>query len=487
MKPILNFLTSAVVVLLLFSCGGKDPETPVTPSLKTTTKNVEFAAEGGSSTIVFNANVEWTLSCDASWLQFSAKSGTGSSNDQSITVSASANDEYTERTASVKVSVSTKTLNVNVSQAAKADDSALKTLTISEFRSKPTDKNTYYRIVAEVASIANYQYGNLYLVDATGYIYVYGLTATQVSENDQSFASLGIKAGDRISIIGYRNEYSGIVEASGSYIEKITPGSYNGWIASSTKAGWMELPATSDSDGHDIAAHMFHTDGFSSRNYSVYWDYENLVSLWEAYPMFSGSKGSGSRTDAWALDPLIPESKQFNVSKNSFKVGNGGTFIRGHQIPSADRLNFRENLDIFFSTNIFPQNSELNSGVWETLEDNVRSWAGNCDTLYVVTGVDVQGSTTYVLDNNQARVTVPVGCYKALLRYSKSEGYSGAAFYFENKKPASGSTIKAASMSIDDLEKKLGYDFFVNLPATVGKDEAAAIEAADPAVLSWLW
>jgi len=42
-------------------------------------------------------------------------------------------------------------------------------------------------------------------------------------------------------------------------------------------------------------------------------------------------------------------------------------------------------------------------------------------------------------------------------------------------------------MSIDDLEKKLGYDFFVNLPATVGKDEAAAIEAADPAVLSWLW
>ena len=35
-------------------------------------------------------------------------------------------------------------------------------------------------------------------------------------------------------------------------------------------------------------------------------------------------------------------------------------------------------------------------------------------------------------------------------------------------------------MSIDELEKKLGIDFFVNLEKKVGKDAAAAIEAANP-------
>ena len=33
-------------------------------------------------------------------------------------------------------------------------------------------------------------------------------------------------------------------------------------------------------------------------------------------------------------------------------------------------------------------------------------------------------------------------------------------------------------MSIDALEDMLGYDFFVNLPAKIGEDGAAAVESA---------
>ncbi len=42
-------------------------------------------------------------------------------------------------------------------------------------------------------------------------------------------------------------------------------------------------------------------------------------------------------------------------------------------------------------------------------------------------------------------------------------------------------------MSVDDLEKKTGIDFFVNLPAVVGEEMAAKIESEDPSKVSWWW
>ena len=42
-------------------------------------------------------------------------------------------------------------------------------------------------------------------------------------------------------------------------------------------------------------------------------------------------------------------------------------------------------------------------------------------------------------------------------------------------------------MSIDELEEITGIDFFVNLPAKVGEEQAAKLEAADPASSSVWW
>ena len=41
--------------------------------------------------------------------------------------------------------------------------------------------------------------------------------------------------------------------------------------------------------------------------------------------------------------------------------------------------------------------------------------------------------------------------------------------------------------TVDDLEKKTGIDFFVNLPAVVGEEMAAKIESEDPSKVSWWW
>lgn len=75
----------------------------------------------------------------------------------------------------------------------------------------------YYKLTGTIESIANETYGNFNLKDETGTIYVYGLTKAPVAKNDKSFASLGLKEGDKVTIIGKRAEYSGTAQVGSAY------------------------------------------------------------------------------------------------------------------------------------------------------------------------------------------------------------------------------------------------------------------------------
>jgi endonuclease G len=270
-------------------------------------------------------------------------------------------------------------------------------------------------------------------------------------------------------------------------------GDDGGGGSSSTTSGWLELPATSSTDGLDFFTHSMTIGSVTTRNYSFYWDYDNLVAHWVAYPLNAWSIGSSvSRTDAWGLDPLLPQSKQ-PVLYSAFASGNNGWYARGHQCPSADRLtSYAANSMTFYFTNMTPQiQDNFNGGIWSDLESMVRSWSRSSDTLYVVTGCTTKGSKYYALDNYGKKVTVPTGYYKAVLRYSRNStiGFSSfiaCAVYLEHKQ-YTGDSIKTHAMSIDDLETLTGEDFFVNLPAKVGADDAAKIEAQDPKQVNWWW
>lgn len=262
----------------------------------------------------------------------------------------------------------------------------------------------------------------------------------------------------------------------------------------SPNTGWLELPAIADGD--DAFTHSMTVGSVKTRNYSFLWDYDNLVASWVAYPLCKSFIGSGSRSDAWALDPLLPESKQ-PVLYKGFKEGNAGWLARGHQIPSADRLNRPANVMTFYGTNMTPQiNNGFNSDIWANLESTVRSWANKSDTLYVVTGCVIdykEGETVkYALDNVGKKVTVPTAYYKVVLRYQKNStygysGYSACAVWLDHMVYSKKTIEKEYSMSVDELEKKLGIDFFVNLPAKVGDDVAAKIEAERPKDVSFWW
>lgn len=246
-----------------------------------------------------------------------------------------------------------------------------------------------------------------------------------------------------------------------------------------TKVSWLELPAM---DNPDLGyySHSFEMNGKEYRNYSFGWSQKDLVALWMAYPLCSMyTNKTVSRTDAWAYDPILgPE-----YSSAPFG-GYGGSYARGHQVPSADRLcSYNANVQTFYGSNMTPQLNAHNEGIWQTLESKVRTLANTSDTTYVVTGCVVDGSTTFTQDSDGKKMTVPVGYYKVLLRYSKSSTIStwaAMAFYTEHKSYSGSTSLRSLAMSVDELEEMLGMDFFVNLPEKLGEERAAALEAEDP-------
>ena len=248
--------------------------------------------------------------------------------------------------------------------------------------------------------------------------------------------------------------------------------------------GWLELPAL-DNPNLGYYAHHFKMNGKTYRNYSFGWSQKDRVALWVAYPLCKlYTNGSAGRTNAWALDPLLGEDSAAPFG------GYAGDYARGHQLPSADRqCCYEANAQTFYGTNMTPQLNAHNEKIWADLESKVRGYANTSDTTYVVTGVMVSASSEIQRDSYGNKVTVPDAYFKAVLKYSKSStlgAWNAAAFYLEHR-AYSGSVSKEHSMSIDELEEMTGIDFFVNLPAKIGEDQAAKLEAADPANSSVWW
>ena len=247
------------------------------------------------------------------------------------------------------------------------------------------------------------------------------------------------------------------------------------------KTKWMELPAM-DNEAYGYYSHSFSMKNEIYRNYSFAWSQKDLVSVWIAYPLNKTYTNKAvDRTDAWSYDPILGP----DLSSAPFSYY-AGDYARGHQLPSGDRLCCREaNEQTFYGTNIIPQINEHNEGIWQNIENRVRDVANASDTTYVVTGCVVEGSDILTEDSDGKMITVPVALFKAVLRYKSGDAagaWTGAAFYTEHKNyGAAGTDIKAVSMTIDELEKKTGLDFFVNLPDKIGADNAAAVESQDPA------
>ena len=261
-----------------------------------------------------------------------------------------------------------------------------------------------------------------------------------------------------------------------------------------TKTGWLELPAMDD-PALGYYSHSFQMGGKTYRNYSFGYSNKDYLAVWVAYPLsklyMNGSVGDFE----WYDNPLVDNDYEpnfrwsFGYKKDEYPK----TYERGHQIAKADRkCSYDACQQTYYYTNATLQMADFNGHVWATLEANMRSSASTADTLYVVTGCTLSSSPKYIEDPSGHMVPVPSGYFKAAVRYHAASTISqwlGAAFYLDHdaSKYPSEQITASESMSIDELEVKLGIDFFVNLPAKLGADKAAAIETQNPDMYSSVW
>ena len=105
-----------------------------------------------------------------------------------------------------------------------ADHKSVADKTVKEFLGTAESKDVYYRLTGTVKNLKdNDQYGNFDLEDATGSVYVYGLLSGWGGPKKE-FQKLGIKNGDKVTLVGVRSSYNGTDQVgSAFYVTHETP------------------------------------------------------------------------------------------------------------------------------------------------------------------------------------------------------------------------------------------------------------------------
>jgi len=133
----------------------------------------------------------------------------------------------------------------------------------------------------------------------------------------------------------------------------------------------------------------------------------------------------------------------------------GSGYDRGHLAPAADMHWSELSMDeSFLMSNMSPQEEAFNRGVWKSLEEKVRDFAVENQRIFVITGPLFNEIKKKIGPN---KVAVPKYYYKVILDISPPN-YKGIAFLLENRE--SENKLQTFAMSIDELEKYSGIDFF---------------------------
>ncbi len=198
--------------------------------------------------------------------------------------------------------------------------------------------------------------------------------------------------------------------------------------------------------------------GATAVNFSLEWDGQKQANRWTCYQLYADNLvNKVKRNDNFREDPDIT-NRQHRTTLEQYK---GSGYSRGHLCPSGDRVNTREhNSQTFFLSNMQAQIQSHNGGVWNSLESDVRRYADRCDTLYVIKAATIDKKEDVAGRSISGNLLVPKYFYMALLAYDKAKDeYHALGIWSPHHKGSS-----TAYITIAELEKRTGIDFFCNLP-----------------------
>lgn len=176
-------------------------------------------AEGGEYKVKVAGNVPWTVSAPEG-VTAEPASGEG---EAEVVFTFPAN-ELTEEVA-YAVSVATEVeMEKNVYEFEVKQEAAVAAgpvvATVAEFLAAAED-DTVYQLTGMITSVVNTTYGNFYLKDATGEVYIYGLCSPEGAQ--KYWAESGAKAGDTITVQTVRASYNGSAQGRDAIFVELVP------------------------------------------------------------------------------------------------------------------------------------------------------------------------------------------------------------------------------------------------------------------------
>ncbi len=223
----------------------------------------------------------------------------------------------------------------------------------------------------------------------------------------------------------------------------------NGEKAETDKVIKYELPeSTKKGIPEQVVEHVGYTVSYNSD-----WRIPN----WVAYELTAEEvQGVEPRGNDFVPDPDIIGSPSTDDYKNS-------GYDRGHMAPAADMKWSKQAMtESFYTSNICPQNQNLNKGDWKDLEEHVRNMATKYDHIYIACGPIVSAKPKTIGQYSCIdRIAVPDAFFKAILR-PKDESWSALGFMMPNQ--AGHNELSSYAMSIEELEMIIDMDLFYNLP-----------------------
>lgn len=256
-----------------------------------------------------------------------------------------------------------------------------------------------------------------------------------------------------------------------------------------------EFPKTSGGTS-DVIVHSTPEYGVT---YSLEWDHQKRATRWVCWEVNNTNRIERySRNqlwpngDPWAYDPSVPQNEQqatySELSKSYYPGYTPGVhresdylYQKGHICASQDRIYSKEaNQQTFYMTNIYPQVGNFNGKLWAKLESQVRKWGPNdkVNLMFVCKGGTIDKESE-ILDRTIGNHIVPKYFFMAIVRQT-TKGISGIAFWMEHlNEDRSNDPLSLYAMSIDELERKTGIDFFCNLPDNTENAVEATLTLSD--------
>ncbi len=194
-------------------------------------------------------------------------------------------------------------------------------------------------------------------------------------------------------------------------------------------------------------------------------------------------RGTVFRTNDFRVDNKVAtgsaeESDYFfkKLKADSIWEYDGFGYDRGHLAPSADfRWSQTALSESYYYSNMSPQLAVFNRGAWGDLEDAVRGYMYSHATtdLYVLTG-PILKTTLPKIERGKNKVSIPERYWKVVLDLNNKKAIGFIMPNEDISKP-----LSSFAVTINEVEKETGLDFFNKLPVDLQEQLETQAKAAD--------